>query len=201
MTPTEILTGIRPALFAIGMVAIGVAVFFAIGARREFDDHFPHRRHNRRPVDASAGPPLGRRRLHDRARLEARDQRRRDEPAPELQPSPAWIEAAVSQTERLVDRPSAIGLPPSARTGAANERVHAVAETGCRPSSAHVRSATSDLEGGNPLAALAAINDVGAISGLASQFARRAPALRVDRSRARPCRDQRLPTARRAPRL
>lgn len=170
MTPTEILTAMfRPALFAIGMVAIGVAVFFAIG-------HDASSKTISRTADTTAALSTHQQDLRwaDAACTTVLDWKHgisADETSLHMSFNPLTrIEAAVSQTERLATDLQTIGLPPSARTGAAHERF---AQFGNRLQTelGHVRSATSDLESGNPLAAIAAINDVGAISGLASQFA------------------------------
>lgn len=169
MTPSELITAMfRPALFAAGIVAIAAAVILGMGY--DANSQTLSRTADNSPAESTHQQDLRWAGAACTNVLDWKNEISADETSLHMSLNPITrIEDAVSQTEALGTKLESIGLPPAARSGPAHEQVAQFGER-LRTQLSHVKSATSDLENGNPMAALAAINDISAISGLASGF-------------------------------
>lgn len=169
MKPKEFLTAVfRPALFATGIAAVAVlGVMLVTG----YWSSQPNAVRTAYTSPTAATTEQADQQWADTACtsvLDWKNDLHTDETSLNLGFGPlARIDNAITATQRLANKLSTIGLPPTGRTAQARQQFAALGSE-VQTQIARVKSAAGQVESGNPLAALAAVENLKADSGLAT---------------------------------
>jgi len=173
MKPTEFMTAVfRPALFATGIGAVAVlAVMLFTGYWSSGPNSV---RTAYTSTSTAASTEQADREWADNTCTNVLDWKHdlhTDETSTNLGFGPlARVDNAITATQRLANKLTANGLPPTERSAQARRQFAALSSE-LQTQIARVKSAANQVESGNPLAALAAVENLKADSGLASQVA------------------------------
>ena len=173
MKPREFLTAVlRPVLFATGIAAIAVLGVMLVTGYWSSTPNSVRTAYT--SASTTASTEQADQQWADTACTSVLDWKHdlhSDETSVDLGFGPlARIDNAITATQRLADELTSLGLPPSGRTAQARRQFAALGSD-VQTQITRIKSAAGQVESGNPLAALAAVENLKADSGLATDVA------------------------------